>query len=120
MIEHEDARSSLPHADQQVTGKGTVRSTFGAFFIADVRGYSTFTRERGNAAAAVLATTFADLARDAVEARSGRVIEVRGDEVFAIFDAASQAVRAAVELQATFGEESLSDPMFQLPGRRPG
>lgn len=38
MIEHEDARSSLPHADQQVTGKGTVRSTFGAFFIADVRG----------------------------------------------------------------------------------
>jgi class 3 adenylate cyclase len=39
--------------------------------IADVRGYSTFTRERGDAAAALLAKKFADLARDAVEARSG-------------------------------------------------
>ena len=86
-----------------------------AFLIADVRGYSTFTRERGDAAAAMLAKKFADLARDSVEARTGRVIELRGDEAFAVFDSASQAVRAAVELQATFAEESLSDPNFQLP-----
>jgi WD40 repeat protein/class 3 adenylate cyclase len=85
------------------------------FLIADVRGYSTFTRERGDEAAALLAKRFADLARDAVEARSGRVIELRGDEAFAVFDAAPQAVRAAVELQATYAEESLSDPAFQLP-----
>src|SRR5438093_8260294 len=44
------------------------------FLIADIRGYSTFTRERGDAAAALLAQKFADLARDAVEARRGRVI----------------------------------------------
>jgi class 3 adenylate cyclase len=50
------------------------------FLIADIRGYSTFTRERGDEAAARLATVFADLARDAVEARSGTVIELRGDE----------------------------------------
>jgi WD40 repeat protein/class 3 adenylate cyclase len=85
------------------------------FLIADVRGYSTFTRERGDAAAALLSTKFADLARDAVEARSGRVVEIRGDEAFAVFGSAAQAVRAAVELQATFAEESLSDPAFQLP-----
>ena len=63
----------------------------------------------------LLAQKFADLARDAVEARIGRVIALRGDEAFAVFDAAAQAVRAAVELQATFTEESRSDPMFQLP-----
>src|SRR2546425_9599586 len=85
------------------------------FFIADVRGYSTFTRERGDAAAALLAQRFADLARDAVEARSGRVIELRGDEAFAVFDTTAQAVRAAVEVQATFAEESQLDPAFQLP-----
>src|SRR6476660_2319268 len=85
------------------------------FLIADIRGYSTFTRERGDAAAALLAQKFAGLARDAVEARNGRVIELRGDEAFAVFDAAAQAVRAAVELQATFIEESRADPVFQLP-----
>ena len=85
------------------------------FLIADIRGYSTFTRERGDGAAALLAQKFADLARDAVEARSGRVIELRGDEAFAVFGSVPQAVRAAVELQATFTEESRSDPVFQLP-----
>jgi class 3 adenylate cyclase/WD40 repeat protein len=85
------------------------------FFIADVRGYSTFTRERGDAAAAILAQRFADLARDAVEARSGRVLELRGDEAFAVFESTPQAVRAAIDVQATFAEESRSDPAFQLP-----
>jgi class 3 adenylate cyclase len=45
-----------------------------AFLIADVRGYTRFTRERGDEAAAILAKRFDDLARDAVEARSGLVI----------------------------------------------
>src|SRR3954452_7706851 len=85
------------------------------FLIPDVRGYSTFTRKRGDVAAAELAKRFADLARDAVEARSGRVLELRGDEALAVFDDPAQAVRAAVELQATFGEESLVDPAFQFP-----
>jgi hypothetical protein len=35
------------------------------FLIADIRGYSTFTRERGDETAARLAMRFADLARDA-------------------------------------------------------
>ncbi len=85
------------------------------FLIADVRGYTAFTRERGDAAAAVLAGRFANLARDAVEARSGRVIELRGDEALAVFDSPGQAVRAAVEFQATCAEESLAEPSFQLP-----
>jgi WD40 repeat protein/class 3 adenylate cyclase len=86
-----------------------------SFLIADVRGYTRFTAERGDAAAALLAKRFADLARDAVEARGGRVIELRGDEALAVFESPSQAVRAAVEFQATCAEESEVDPAFPLP-----
>jgi WD40 repeat protein/class 3 adenylate cyclase len=85
------------------------------FLIADIRGYTSFTRERGDVAAATLARRFADLARDAVEARGGRVIELRGDEALAVFESPAQAVRAALELQATCAEESRSDPDFALP-----
>ena len=70
-----------------------------SFLIADVRGYTRFTAERGDAAAALLAKRFADLARDAVEARGGRVIELRGDEALAVFESPSQAVRAAIEFR---------------------
>ena len=80
------------------------------FLIADVRGYTRFTRERGDAAAASLAKRFANLALDAVEARGGRVIELRGDEALAVFESPVQAVRAAVEFQATCTEESEADP----------
>jgi len=84
------------------------------FLIADVRGYTRFTRERGDAAAARLAQRFAELARDSVEARSGRVIELRGDEALAVFESPAQAVRAAVELQAVCAEESATDPTLPL------
>src|SRR4029450_7905071 len=85
------------------------------FLIADVRGYTRFTRERGDEAAAIPAKRFADLARDAVEARSGLVIELRGDEALAVFDHPGQAVRAALEFQTTCSEESQADPSFPLP-----
>jgi WD40 repeat protein/class 3 adenylate cyclase len=85
-----------------------------AFLIADVRGYTRFTRERGDAAAARLALRFAELARDSVEARSGTVIELRGDEALAVFESPAQAVRAAVELQAVCAEESSTDPSLPL------
>ncbi len=84
------------------------------FLIGDVRGYTRFTAEHGDAAAAALATTFAALARDATEARSGRVIELRGDEVLAVFASTAQAVRAALELQTTCAEETAIDPSLPL------
>ncbi|HYF10908.1 MAG TPA: AAA family ATPase, partial [Actinomycetota bacterium] len=84
------------------------------FLIADVRGYTRFTREHGDAAAARLATRFADLARDAVEARRGHVIELRGDEALAVFESTAQAVRAAVEFQAICSEDTAADPSLPL------
>src|SRR5919108_188448 len=84
------------------------------FLIGDVRGYTSFTRERGDAEAARLAKRFAEVARDSVEARNGRVIELRGDEVLAVFTSPDQAVRAAVELQAVCEEEVAADPTLPL------
>jgi WD40 repeat protein/class 3 adenylate cyclase len=85
-----------------------------AFLIADVRGYTRFTRERGDAEAARLAGAFANLARDAVAARGGNVIELRGDEALAVFESPVQAIRAAVDLVALCAEEAEADPSLPL------
>jgi len=84
------------------------------FLIADIRGYTSFTRSRGDEAAARLAATFAEIVREGVEARDGEVIELRGDEALAVFPSARQALRAAVELQQTFGDEVARRPGVPL------
>ncbi|HEX6581328.1 MAG TPA: hypothetical protein VF195_10710, partial [Actinomycetota bacterium] len=50
------------------------------FLIADVRGYTLVTQERGDEAAAKLAAKFADIAREVIEERGGTLLELRGDE----------------------------------------
>src|SRR2546427_4318483 len=75
------------------------------FLIADVRGYSRFTEEYGDEAAARLAAKFVDVVQDGVDGRGGTVLEIRGDEALAVFTSARQAIRAAVDLQEQFGEE---------------
>lgn len=69
------------------------------FLIADIRGYTKYTDEYGDEAAGVLAARFAELAKQAVEAHEGVLLELRGDEALAHFVSARQALRAAVELQ---------------------
>ncbi|MGZ4320060.1 MAG: ABC transporter substrate-binding protein [Gaiellaceae bacterium] len=69
------------------------------FMIADLRGYTRYTVEHGDEAAAVAATEFAEIVRRVVEEREGRLIELRGDEALVVFDSARQALRSALELQ---------------------
>jgi class 3 adenylate cyclase len=85
-----------------------------AFLIADIRGYSTFTTQRGAAAAAHLATSFTDLSRDAVAARGGKILGLRGDEVLAAFFTAGEAVRAALDIQFACAEATTVEPDFPL------
>ena len=85
------------------------------FLIADVRGYTVFTQERGDEAAAALAARFAAIAREGVHKHGGEVIELRGDEALAVFVSARKAIRAAVDLQDRFAEETLRDPTLPLP-----
>ncbi len=91
-------------------------STIQTFLIADLRGYTRFTLEQGDEAAARLAARFAEIARGVVEARGGKVIELRGDEALAVFGSARQALWAAVELEATVATERQADPAFPPVG----
>jgi class 3 adenylate cyclase/DNA-binding CsgD family transcriptional regulator/tetratricopeptide (TPR) repeat protein len=75
------------------------------FLIADIRGYTRFTQERGDEAAAGLATRFAEIVQEGVEASGGELVELRGDEALAVFASARRAIRAAVELQEVLGVE---------------
>lgn len=85
------------------------------FLIADVRGYTLFTQERGDEAAATLAARFAEIVREQAQARDGSVIELRGDEALAVFRSPRQAIRTAVELQARLLRETLATPDLPLP-----
>ncbi len=84
------------------------------FLIADVRGYTRFTQEHGDEAAARLAGAFAEIAHEGVAAHGGNVVEIRGDEALAVFPSARQALRAAVVLQQTFADEVALHPSLPL------
>jgi serine/threonine protein kinase, bacterial len=97
---------------QPVAGRSTELRTF---MIADVRGYTRFTQEHGDDAGAELAMRFAALARESAAARGGEVLELRGDEAFAVFPSARQALRAAMELLERCRDAGEADPLFPLP-----
>ena len=84
-------------------------SVIRAFLIADIRGYTRYSDTRGDEAAARLAQRFVSIVRERVELHAGTVVEVRGDEVLAVFDSARHAVRAAVDLQAGLATERPED-----------
>jgi class 3 adenylate cyclase len=77
------------------------------FLIADIRGYTTYTREQGDEAGAALAARFGELVAEVVSARDGFLLEIRGDEALVAFVSARKALRAALDLQARFLEASL-------------
>jgi class 3 adenylate cyclase len=76
------------------------------FLIADIRGYSRYTEECGDEAAALLSRKFARIAADASEEYGSEFVEVRGDEALLVFASARAAIRAGVDLQARFRETS--------------
>lgn len=83
------------------------------FLIADIRGYSRFTENFGDEAAAELSRAFAEVVREIVETHDGELREMRGDEALAVFASARQAIRAAVELQDQLEDQTDSD--VQIP-----
>lgn len=101
-------------ADPVSTVLADTTSELRTFLFADVRGYTRFTQERGDAAAAALVLKFTGIMRKGVATRGGRVVEIRGDEVLAVFGSARQALRAAIELQVRFKEETETEPSLPL------
>jgi DNA-binding NarL/FixJ family response regulator/class 3 adenylate cyclase len=84
------------------------------FLIADIRGYTSFTQDHGDEAAAGLAKAFAEISREGVAAHAGTLVEVRGDEALVAFDSPRQAIGAAIDLQSRFVDEALDEPELPL------
>ena len=95
---------------RSTAGAGEVRT----FLIADVRGYTRFTRDHGDDAAAALAMRFAELSRAGVAEWDGEVLGLRGDELAAAFSSPRQALQAAVALQQRFADELRANPGLPL------
>jgi WD40 repeat protein/class 3 adenylate cyclase len=93
----------------------TVDAHVRTFLFADIRGYTVFTQEHGDEAAARLAAKFADIVRRCVEARDGTLLELQGDGAMCVFASPRQAIRASIELQRTFVEETVTTPTLPLP-----
>jgi ABC-type transport system substrate-binding protein/class 3 adenylate cyclase len=100
-VDATDASASPP---SQSATPGTDLRTF---LIADIRGYTTYTREHGDEAGAALAARFGELVAEVVSTRDGFLLELRGDEALVVFVSARKALRAAIDLQARFAEANL-------------
>jgi class 3 adenylate cyclase len=81
-------------------------SSVRTFMIADIRGYSRYTEECGDEAAAALSRKFSRIVADESEEYGSELVEVRGDEALLVFASARAAIRAGVDLQARFREAS--------------
>lgn len=99
-----DEASRSPDAAVSAAAPETELRTF---LIADIRGYTTYTREHGDEAGAILASRFAELVAEVAAARDGRLLELRGDEALVVFVSARKALRAAIDLQARFAAAEL-------------
>ncbi len=84
------------------------------FLIADIRGYTTFTNDRGDEAAARLTTKFAAVVRELIVPFDGSVFELRGDEALCVFRSPRQSLRFAVALQQRFVDEMRDEPDLPL------
>jgi DNA-binding NarL/FixJ family response regulator/class 3 adenylate cyclase len=90
------------------------RSSIKAFLIAGIRGYMMFAQERGDEAAARLATAFTGLVEDHAERHGGSVAELRGDEALVVFGSPREAIMSAIDLQSQFVQTTLGEPDLPL------
>lgn len=84
------------------------------FLVADIRGYTRFTLDHGDEAAGRLAARFAAVADDVIERHNGAIVELRGDEILAVFGSTRRALCASVALQSRFLIETRADPSLPL------
>jgi adenylate cyclase len=80
-----------------------------AILAADAVGYSRLMREDDRATVATL-DEFRGLFRHSIETHNGRIVDMAGDSVLAIFESAISAVKSATEAQAELAKRNESLP----------
>jgi class 3 adenylate cyclase len=91
--------------DGRVSSVGTRTVVF-----TDVTDSTMLRASMGDAAADHLDRTLHRLQEGAVEANSGTIVKTLGDGVMATFDSASQAISAAIEIQARVHDHNQRHP----------
>ena len=86
-----------------------LRQRLAAILAADVAGYSRLMAADERATVAALDAARA-VFREQIESSQGRVIDMAGDSVLAVFETATGAVTAALAIQATLNENSETTP----------
>ena len=76
-----------------------------AILVADVAGYSRLMQADDHATVATL-EAYRTVFREHVEAHQGRIVDMAGDSVLAVFEAATEAVRAAFEIQGALAQRN--------------
>ena len=80
-----------------------------AILAADVAGYSRLMQDDDEATVATL-EAYRAVFREKIQAHHGRVVDMAGDSVLAVFEAATGAVRAAFEIQGVLAERNEALP----------
>jgi class 3 adenylate cyclase len=84
------------------------------FLFADLRGYSRFTEERGDAAARDLIRRYRDLVRAEIAAHEGAEIRTEGDSFYVVFESVTQAVRAGLAIRAAAAADQPGAPPIKV------
>lgn len=81
-----------------------------AVLFSDIRGFTSYTAERGDQEAYRLAKAFVGLVQEQVHRHSGRVVKTYGDGVMTTFPAAEQSVLCSVGMQQALSEHNQARP----------
>jgi len=90
-----ERRSRSPDLSTLPTGSVT-------FLLADIEGSTALLRRLGDGYAAVL-TDVRSIIRSCVRRCGGHKVDAHGDEYFAVFERACEAIEAAIDIQRTMG-----------------
>src|SRR5215475_9720058 len=80
-----------------------------AILAADVAGYSRLMQHDDEATVATL-EAYRDVFRERIQVPRGRVVDMAGDSVLAVFEAATEAVRTAFEIQTELAQRNETLP----------
>jgi class 3 adenylate cyclase/streptogramin lyase len=80
------------------------------FLFADLRGYTRFVEQHGDATASELLARYRSLVRDVVGAHAGAEIRTEGDGIYVVFDSVTGAVDAGLELVEAAAAATSAEP----------
>ena len=115
VADHQAAPSTI--SDTVTTDAGPERATdaYRGFLFSDIRGFTAFAEQYGNAAAAERVAHFLELARTAIAQHEGAEIKTEGDAIHAVFPSASMAVMCGLEIvESAAGLEQQADRPLDL------